>query len=521
MKELLQQILDHLRGMWHRRWVGLAVAWAVAVVGLVVVYRIPERYEATARVYVDTETLLKPLLAGLAIQPNVDQQVALMTRTLISRPNVEKVIRMADLDLTVKTNSERDDLIDNVMKTIHLTGGAQTNQTNLYVIDYRDPDPVKARKVVQSLLTIFVDSSLGDNRQDTQTAVKFVNEQIKRYEQNLKAAEDRLKEFKIKYMSVSGREGPDYFTRLSQTRSAIDNARLELQAAQQSRDAYRREVSGETPTLLPDASDAGSREAVPEIDTRIATLKHNLDELLRKYTDQHPDVVGTMRVIANLEDQRREVIAARRKAAAGRPVTMSAEQSPVFQQLRVSLADAEAAVASAQAKLTGYEAQYRALQSQAQLVPQVEAEYSQLNRDYDVQKKTYENLLSRREAAGMGMGVQDTGGAQFRVIDPPRVSPQPVAPNRIALLGVAGVLSLFAGLLASFVTSQVLPIFHDARALREVTKRPILGMVSLLPSEALVRFRRRNAYLFAAALGGLMVGYSAIVVVAAIVGRVA
>ena len=121
----------------------------------------------------------------------------------------------------------------------------------------------------------------------------------------------------------------------------------------------------------------------------------------------------------------------------------------------------------------------------------------------------------------MGMGVQDTGGAQFRVIDPPRVSPQPVAPNRIALLGVAGVLSLFAGLLASFVTSQVLPIFHDARALREVTKRPILGMVSLLPSEALVRFRRRNAYLFAAALGGLMVGYSAIVVVAAIVGRVA
>ena len=88
-----------MRGIWHRRWIGLAVAWLAAIIGIAVVYRIPERYEASARVYVDTESLLRPLLAGLAIQPNLDQQVSLMSRTLISRPNVEKLVRMADLDL--------------------------------------------------------------------------------------------------------------------------------------------------------------------------------------------------------------------------------------------------------------------------------------------------------------------------------------------------------------------------------------------------------------------------------------
>src|SRR5713101_209453 len=106
MNELLQQVLGHLRGMWHRRWLGLGAAWLAAIVGVIVVYRIPEKYEASARVYVDTESLLRPLLGGLAIQPNLDQQVALMSRTLISRPNVEKLVRMADLDLRVKTQTE-------------------------------------------------------------------------------------------------------------------------------------------------------------------------------------------------------------------------------------------------------------------------------------------------------------------------------------------------------------------------------------------------------------------------------
>ena len=114
MQETLQQIRRYLREMWHRRWIGLTVAWVVALIGIAVVYRIPERYEASARVFVDTETLLKPVLAGLAIQPNIDQQVAMISRTLISRPNVEKVVRMADLDLRLTDESGRDALIESV-----------------------------------------------------------------------------------------------------------------------------------------------------------------------------------------------------------------------------------------------------------------------------------------------------------------------------------------------------------------------------------------------------------------------
>ena len=135
MDELLQRAIAHLRAMWHRRWIGLAAAWIAAIIGVAVVFRIPEKFEASARVYVDTQSLLRPVMAGLAIQPNLDQQVALMSRTLISRPNVEKLVRMADLDLGIKSNAERDELIDNLMRTIQLTGNVTSN---IYIISYRD-----------------------------------------------------------------------------------------------------------------------------------------------------------------------------------------------------------------------------------------------------------------------------------------------------------------------------------------------------------------------------------------------
>jgi polysaccharide chain length determinant protein (PEP-CTERM system associated) len=518
MKEVLEQVLTYLRGMWHRRWIGLAAAWIAAIVGMALVYRVPERYEAQARVYVDTESLLKPLLQGLAIQPNLDQQVALMSRTLISRPNVERLIRMADLDLGVRTGTERDELTDSVMKTIRLTNVS----SNLYTIGYRDPNPDQARRVVQSLLNIFVESSLGDKRQDTQTAVKFLDEQIRRYEESLRAAENRLKDFKLKYMGVADKDS-DYFRRMSQLRTDIDSARLELQSYQQARDSYKRELAGEVPTFLPDPNEQNAVVInTPELDARITSLKKELDDLLRKYTDQHPDVATTRRLLERLEEQRKVEIEARKKAVVAKAAApVSNDRNPVFQQLRISLAEAEASVAAARAKLDGYEAQYRQLKSQAQLVPQVEADFAQLNRDYDVQKKTYENLLARREAATMGKDVQDTGGAQFRVIDPPRVSPEPIFPNRTALLALACVMSVLVGSLAAFAASQIMPTFHDARMLRDVAKRPILGMVSMIPADGVRRRRRRDRLLFASGLSGLLAAFVAVLTFALLVGRVA
>src|SRR5882672_535520 len=112
MQELLHQILSAAQGMWKFRWQALLAAWVVAAIGVVIVWRIPDQYEAAARIHVDTDSILKPLMTGLAIQPNVDQQITMLSRTLISRPNLGRLVRMADLDLKTQTKADQERLIE-------------------------------------------------------------------------------------------------------------------------------------------------------------------------------------------------------------------------------------------------------------------------------------------------------------------------------------------------------------------------------------------------------------------------
>jgi polysaccharide chain length determinant protein (PEP-CTERM system associated) len=516
MDALLQQALNVLREVWRRRWIGLAVAWVGAIIGAVVVAKMPDRYEATARLYVDTDSVLKPLMSGLAVQPDINQQLAILSRTLISRPNVEKLVRMADLDLGTQSAAEREAIIDSVTKSLSLGG---SGRDNLYSIAYRHTEPEKARKVVQSLLSIFVESSLGDKKKDGAAARKFIDEQIAAYAEKLDEAENRLKEFKLRNLNLGIGGGTDSISKVAAAQKEYEKASLELRAAQQSRDALKRELAGEDPVYLPQATPTQAPSEVPsariaELDKRLEAQKSGLDELLRRFTDAHPDVMNTRRIINDLEAEREKAVAAMKKPAPApttpAPRMASASTNPVFQQIKISLAEAEASVASLQARATELETRYRQAVAASRALPQAEAELAQLNRDYDVQKKNYESLVSRRESA-MLSGEMDASAsaAEFRVIDPPRVSPKPVAPNRMLLLGAAFAAALAAGLAASFLTSQLFPTFHDARSLRQIADRPVLGTVSLLKTADAVRLARRRILSFFTAFGALVGCYAA------------
>lgn len=503
MDELIRQLTTMLHGIWHRRWIGLMTAWVVGAAAVVILLRMPDTYEASARIYVDTQSVLKPLMSGLAVQPNIDQQISILSRTLISRPNVEKLLRMADLDLHVTTTEGKGRMIDSLMKRLEIKG---TGRDNLYTLVFRDTKPERAQRVVQSMVSIFVESGLGDKRKDADSARRFIDEQIRVYEQKLEEAENRLKEFKLKNMSLAA-DGRDYFARMSEVSNQLNQARLELLQSENARDALQRQLSGEDPVLLPDTGASLSAVSMPELDGRIEFLRRQLDALLLRYTDQHPDVLGTKRVLEDLEQQKRQEIQLRRKAG---PQASPLNANPVYQQLKVSLAEAEANVASLKARVGEYTTRYNQLRESATQQPQREAELAQLNRDYEVHKRNYEALVARRESASISGEMEATAGiADFRLIDPPRVSPEPVAPNRTLLLPLAMFLSLGAGVAASFVVSQIRPTFYDARMLREVAGLPVLGGVTMVMSEERRRRERRGLLSFLAGMVGLIGAFGA------------
>ncbi len=523
MQELFQQVITTLRGMWKFRWPGLIAAWVAALVGAVVVWRIPDQYEATARIYVDTESILKPLMSGLTVQPNVEQQISMLSRTLLSRPNIDKLIRMADLDLKSMSKRDQDTLADRLMQGVEIrTGGG----ANLYSMAYRDTEPDKAKRVVQSLVSIFVESGLGASRKDTDSAKTFLGEQIKSYEQKLEEAETRMKEFRLRNLSMQSGDGKDATTRLGEISRLLEQAKLDLHEAENSRDAARAQLKEEkagsggiVSSLL---EESATQIATPDIDARIDAQKRNIDQLLQRYTEAHPDIVYSRKLLRDLEDQKKREVAELRKAAANRPTSSSTGSggSLATQELGRLLAASEVQVAGLKARVAEFSARYAAAKEALKTAPQIEAEAAQLNRDYAITKKNYEDLVARRQSAVMSGELDVASGvADFRLVDPPRVAPKPVSPNRPLLLPIVLAASLALGLAVSFVGFQLRPTFSSPEDLRLKTGLPLLGVVTMLTSEADRRRERTGLFRWVAASGGLVGVFVAAMIAVTLMSR--
>jgi len=509
MDQMLQQILGYAKAAWQRRWWGVAMAWLVCIVGWTWVMMIPDRYQASARVYVDTQTLLKPLLSGLAAEPNVEQQIKLMTRQLVSRPTLERVARMTDLDVKAKTPEQTEAMLNGLASKISI---ADAGRENLYTISYQDANGDLAKKVVQSLLTIFVETSLGKTRQDISSSQRFIEEQLQQYQQKLTDAENALKEFKQKHIGMMPGQGGDYYAKLAEASGQLRQAQLDQQEAVNRRNQLKQQLADEEPELTAAAAAVSTNS---EIDGRIQALQKQMDQLRLQYTDLHPDIQATKRLIDKLEAQKKIDLAERKTDPAGARI-----QNPVYQQLTIAIAEADATVSSLGARVAEYQRRYGELRNASNMIPQVEQEYTQLMRDYDVYRQNYDALLKRRESVTMSGEVESkTDTVDFRVIDPPFVPSQPAWPNRPLLLSLVTLGGLGAGVAVAFLLSQLRRTVADRRALRELTGLPLLGAVSRVETDETRRRKRKGLLTYLAALGSLIAAYGAVMILQLVVSR--
>ncbi len=323
-------------------------------------------------------------------------------------------------------------------------------------------------------------------------------------------------------------DGKDSASRLGELAEQLNQAKLALREAEQSREAAKQQLEGDKNSsasgalpnlLLPDVG--GGTNATPEIDARIEAQKRSLDSLLQRFTEQHPDIMSVRRLIKDLEQQKQEELQELRRAAKAAPVGASGvgSGSLAHQELSRILATTEVQVAALRARVAEYSGRYESAREMLKSSPQLETEAAQLNRDYAIHKKNYEDLVSRRESAAMSGELEVASGvADFRLIDPPRVSPKPVSPNRLLLLPLAFAMALGAGLFVAFAGSQLRPVFHSASELREKVAIPLLGMVSKVSSAADLRREKANRLRFMVGSGGLVGTFVVIFVAMSIMG---
>jgi polysaccharide chain length determinant protein (PEP-CTERM system associated) len=506
--------LGHARSLWRRRWHAAGIAWVFCLAGWAYVLTLPNAYEATTRIYVDTESMLRPLMRGIAVDSNILTQVDLIQRTLLSRPNLQRVSHMADLDLAAHSPAEIEEVMTDLRRRTVVTGEGR----NLFTISYTGPSRETATRVVQSLLTVFVESNLGNSRQDIDSARTFIDEQLRQYTQQLDDQDKRLADFKAKNIGYLPGDS-NYGSKLQQARDDLSKTQAELDD-----DRNQRTVLAQQLTTVPrvvESINAGPGEfgAGPPIGgatigssgsgdaaTRVAELERKLRTLLENFTDQHPDVVRTKKL---LDQAKQEAAAAQTPdapAAAPLQGIKTTAPNPVYDQLQIQLVTLDTTIASLESKLRRQQAEVEKWQGLAKEVPETAAQLQKLMRDYDVTKKAYDELLNRRESAKIGSDLQtQTQTVQFRVVEPPAAPLKPVAPKRPLLLAVVLIGGLIAGSAFAFLLTQVDDSILTVRQLKELVALPVLGGISLVTTAAQKRQRFVGAMGFVAAALGLVV----------------
>jgi len=507
MMHQLDSLLEQLRGLWRFRWTGIAVAWAVLLLALVVITVLPNRYEASATVFVNTQTAVGAATRTLTLDDNTDSQIQLVREALLGGPQLARIADDTGLTVRARTPEERQKVIDKLRNQIQIglraAGAAAGGGT--YVISYTNKDRQTSLNVVDRFVNTFVEEALGGKLKGSEQAQQFLTQQIADLEKRLRDAEEALATFKKQHVGLLPADQPDYFKRLDAELADLDASQTKLSVATMRRGELERQLRGEDP-LVPGGAPKVMAPGAPASDTatRLQQAQQQLDELLLNYTEKHPKVIELRNTIAELQKRLNDEVEAARKGDATAAARTGLAASPVYQNLKLQYDQVGVEIAGLQADIANHRQRVASLRSMMNTAPEVEAQYSRLNRDYSVVKAQYEALVEQLGRARLGEQAAQTGLVRFDVIDPPRAGFDPVFPKRPLLAVGALVAAIAAGAGIAFLLNLLRPAFASVQRLHEMTGLPVLGPVSMTWIERYDAEMRRSALRLAGAVLGMV-----------------
>ena len=485
MHDLIEKIRSELQGAWRFRRYALFTAWGVCLLGWLVVLVLPDKYEARARVNVDTRTALTTVMQGQVIAQDFEAQLNLIRQTLLGRSNLESVAQQVGINLTGMTPQQREAELSSLSARIEIALEPPAVRdpripNTLYRIVYTDHERAMALKVVNVLLDSFVEGSMRTDRTGTATAQKFLREQLAEYGRRLAESEAALAAFKKKNVGLVPGDQGDYFQRLTQHIQIADGLQANLRVAESRRNELTRQLRGEAPfvpsgdtPITRGTSGQGSQDTA----SRIQETQARLDDLLLRFTDRHPDVIAARENLEQLKARQAVELAALKRGDAGVAATSGASSNPVHQNIQLQLNTVEVEIAGLRAQLADRRKAEQDLRRLVDTVPEVEAEYARLMRDYGSNKTQYDDLFNRQERARLSSDAEQTGSVKFNIVDPPSSPFAPIFPNRPLFLFAVLFLGLALGGGVAYLLHMIKPVFADSKTLSEITGLPVLGPV--------------------------------------------
>lgn len=402
-----------------------------SAVFLIAAIKWPKIYTSSSTVLVDTQNILKPLMAGTAETTKVENHSGMANKIIFSQKALKEILASETWAGTIKANSEARKL-----EILGMTLGGSTMirnaGKNIIEISYSDNEPLKAFETTQLMTDIFIKESLANKQNESQAAFEFINDQVKTYHQKLQASENAIKEFRSKNIDASDTAKQNSNQRLIELKRELETVELDLTAAKTTVENFRKQLSGES-----SFTDQSSVAKENQLNTRILELEQRLAELKLNYHDTYPDIVKLKGQISDLRTQLNQELTRREsKSKESKVVVPTGEAAQLIQS---QIFTAENDVSTLKARQDQILRLMDSERATLDRISDVEAEVAELTRDYQVNQDMYQNLLNQRENARISRNIDlENQGLTLKIQEPATIpiTPKGLRFSHIILVGV-------------------------------------------------------------------------------------
>ncbi|AQT61408.1 XrtA system polysaccharide chain length determinant [Cellvibrio sp. PSBB023] len=496
-KAYLKDLLNSLRAELVRfRYLCVVLFIAVSFLLLFLGITWPKKFTTSAVLFADQTTIIEPLLKGSAEMTKIDRseqaREIIWTRGIMLA--VAREVGMVDKNAS---QEEEEQAIRRIRTGLSVK--AEGNRS-YFRISYVANDPDRSFEVLNAVVNVFMEDTVRKKRAESLGAYNFIDAQVQSYKKQLEQAESRLKDFNSQ--NTDGTES-EVSTRIAALRQQIEMLNITIEESQARYKTIQQQLGTEGQYLQ-------AKGQVDDLRQRRQTLALQLEQLLLSYEEGYPDIISIRTQIADLDT----TIAKLQSSGDVYADTQKAE-NPLYEELRKQLANADVELRSQKRRMESLVALQEQEFARQQRVASNQALLSELTRDYDVIRKTYDDMLQKKEAARLSMTLDIEGqGVSYRIQEPATFPLKPSGFHFIhfALIGPLLGLLLPLGLLVAYVMFD--PHLRSARALQKQLPDDIqlIGVIPHYRSPLGDRLLKKDMLLMLAASAIAMGLYIAITV---------
>ena len=506
MLDQFSEVIYYVKGVVRNKWIITIVASIICIGGWAYVYKMPDIFQSEARVHVDTRSMLRPLLRGLAVQSDVRGMVAIMKKLMFTQHNMIEVAQIAGMDIDLESESNTRSVVQRLKSHVKIGGG----RGEIFAISYDSEDPQNAKDVVQAVLTVFSEQTQQSSLSDVDSAQRFIDNQIREYEQRLRNAERAKENFKRDNIGLlPGQAGAGQIGEIQTIRKNIEDSKNQLSEMRSRKET----LSDQLDEAFESSDEWGLTEDLmghsPEEDARISDLQNRKDELLLRYTDNHPNIISIEKLIESIQKQNNENMAD--EEIIEDDFSTKAMSNPYAQSIKIAINSVDAEIATIKTRLGLLNDKLNKEDEQFNTRLSIETEMENLNRDYSTIKKNYLSLIDRREQARMSSSVDTQVSAlKFKIVDPANLPLEPSFPNRNIFYSAVLVIGFLVGIGLALMIVFIKPTFIEAKQLREITGLPVLGVISEVVNKAQAKKNSKRLITYLSCNILLLLGYSGV-----------